>query len=141
MICPLEEKRWAMLVGETNQAERIRRRTGADDESARSDPAGHGREVEVDGCGGGAGHYRSQPATVARALSRVRLRRSIRPSQRRAQPEAGTGPDGGTGTRLVPGAVSRLQRAALPREAGRTTWRPTQLYLGQAGAARGGAGA
>src|SRR5581483_470989 len=80
--------------------------TGADDESARSDPKGDGREAEV--VGGGRNHRGDGPddASVAAAVRRARLRRAVRLPQGPTQPQAHSGSAAGEGAATVSGEVS-----------------------------------
>src|SRR5581483_5400408 len=113
--------------------------TGADDESARSDPKGDGREAEV--VGGGRNHR-----VTDRTMRRWRQRHEEHGydalyDYRKGQPSPKRIP-----VQLLEKVLRlyrekyRFQRSALPRKAERGTRRRAELHVGETGAAGGGAG-
>src|SRR5260221_1374695 len=115
-------------------------RSGGDDEDTRRAIEGDGQEDQL--AVGGRDHWgnAADDATLAGTLRGAWLRRVARSAQRQAQPEARSAGGLRAGAGAIPDALLRFQREALSREAERGTWHPAQLHLGQAGAARRGAG-
>src|SRR5208337_1181437 len=118
----------------------LRCRLGAGDESSRGDFASHGKEPYL--VGGSRDHwdFRSQHAALEAAVPGAWLRRIRGPAEGQTQPEAGAAEGGRGGAAALRGEVCGPKRAALSREAAGGAWHRTQLHLGEAGAARGGAG-
>src|SRR5271170_192941 len=146
MICPAELANdlsacRAAVVGDDAKHGCLHEgRGGAGDAGAGSDSTDDGKADHV--VAGGGDHWDQRPfdAAVAGALRAAWLRRSARPAAWGAERQAGTASPGGAGVGALSGAVLRLERAALSREAGRRAWDRTELYLGQTGAARRGIG-
>src|SRR5215469_18106796 len=85
-------------------------------------------------------HQRPADAPLVRALPGVWLRRAIRPPIAQAESEARAGGGSRASAGTVPGHVFRSERSALLRKAARGARYRPELYLGQAGLARGWSG-
>src|SRR6266571_6536942 len=115
-------------------------RRGAGDEGSRGDFEGAGEADHVVAGGGDSRHLRPEHAALAGPLRAARLRRAVRPAPGPTEPQARAAADRGRGPAALPGALPRLQRAALSREVAGRAWHPAELYVGQAGLAGRGAG-
>src|SRR5215510_2868493 len=123
-----------------SQTDGFIRRNGADDEGAGSDFEGDGRQAQVVGSSRNYRHLRPVDEAVAGALPGVWLRRAVRSAERAAESQAGAAEDRRGSAAAISGEVLRFQRAALPREVSGRARHRAELYMGEDGAARLGAG-
>src|SRR5947209_5066089 len=122
MKCPLKQaggKNWSTWKPLTSRSRPGG--NGADDEGTGSHFESGCRQAEVVGSSRDYGRDRPHDAALARTVAGARLQRIVGLPQEEAEPETSADGDGGASAAAVPGEVLRLQRAALSREAGRST--------------------
>src|SRR6476619_3257377 len=135
MKCPLSRRlRKAVSCGREGTAV-FSRRDGADDEGTGSDFESGCGEAEVVGSSGDYGDNGPHHAALAGAVERTRLQRVMGLPEAQAESQTGADADSGASVAAVPGEVLRLQRAALSREAARSTRYSAELHVGEDGAA------
>src|SRR5215469_17750823 len=115
-------------------------RHGAGDEDTGSDFASDGEKDHLEPGRRDHRHQRPADAPLVRAPPGVWLRRAIRPPIAQAESEARAGGGSRASAGTVPGHVFRSERSALLRKAARGARYRPELYLGQAGLARGWSG-
>src|SRR5581483_11696209 len=137
MICPLQK-----LAGGNESLEGglwanvFRCRNGADDETTRCAVEGDGQEDQL---GDGRDHRgdAAHDAALEGAAGGAWIQRPGGPAKRKGEFPARAAEDGRTGAGVVSGEVLRPERAAFPRETGRSARNPVELHVDLSGAGGG----